>query len=112
MGPTLRPKHPLHPKVMRLLMLVLKVRKVKKYPPGVTPPTPWELGSTTSKSEQSAERGASQTLDPMEVFPQKRGPRKATRRSPLKKLQKNKFFAHKTSRHKRPSKNLLSLKKF
>merc|ERR1711862_960345 len=74
----------------------------EEVPPGVTPPTLWGLGSTISKSEQSVERGASQTLDPMEVFPQKRGLRKVMRRSPLKKLQKNKFFAHKTSRHKRP----------
>merc|ERR1712172_466455 len=102
----LKLRHPLHPKVMRLLKvkrLLMPVSKEKRPPrpqPGVTPPTKWAPGSTMLVFVPFAEKGVSQILDPMEVFPLKRPLRKVTRllkvtslkkwKKPLKKLlQKN-----------------------
>merc|ERR1711971_949865 len=102
----LKLRHPLHPKVMRLLKvkrLLMPVSKKKRPPrsqPGVTPPTKWAPGSTMLVFVPFAEKGASQILDPMEVFPLKRQLRKVMRllkvtslkkwKKPLKKsLQKN-----------------------
>merc|ERR1711956_44620 len=66
-------------KVRRLLMPVSKEKRPLKSQPGATPPTKWAPGSTMLVFVPFAEKGVSQILDPMEVFPLKRPLRKAMR---------------------------------
>merc|ERR1739838_1075878 len=78
----------------RLLMPVSKEKRPPRSQPGATPPTKWAPGSTMLVFVPFAEKGVSQILDPMEVFPLKRPLLKVTSRKkwkkPLKKsLQKN-----------------------
>ena len=81
----LKLRHPPRPKVMRLLkvrrlpMPVSKEKRPLKSQPGVTPPTKWAPGSTMLVFVPFAEKGASQILDPMEVFPLRRPPKKVMR---------------------------------
>merc|ERR1739838_280154 len=84
----------------RLLMPMGKEKRPLKSQPGATPPTKWAPGSTMLVFVPFAEKGVSQILDPMEVFPLKRPLKKVMRllkvtslkkwKKPLKKsLQKN-----------------------
>merc|ERR1712129_19507 len=93
----LKMRHPPHPKVMRLLkarrllMPVSKEKRPLKSQPGATPPTKRAPGSTMLVFAPFAEKGVSQILDPMEVFPLKKALRKVMKLlkvTSLKKLKK------------------------